>query len=365
MKILRSYLLISFIKNFLTSLGIFVILFITVDFIDRIDNILQENSSIFLIFEYFILKIPLFITLVFPISMLVSTLFTLGILAKTSELTAIRAAGISITWLSIPLFIFGLLVTGCSFLIDQTLVPYCTRRTKEIYNIDIRKKNQSGAYSQSNFWWRQEGIFFTANQFDSRTDNLYGLTKLSIDDKMRISRRIDSEKVKHLSPQLGWQMDNVTEYTFLKDADLPPLTTKYQRLPLTIKKVPVDFYDVEADPHSMSFSALKKFMYSQSKNGLPTSQYLADLYDKIAFPFLNIVIIIVVLPFTVKHSRSTAIMATTIIPSLIIGFSYYAIHSFFISLGRAEILNPIISTWFTNTIFFIGGIILLWGSDAS
>src|SRR5262245_23613213 len=131
MKILHRYILKQLLWNIFLSLLVFIFLFLIFDFFDRIDNILAEKAGILTIIEYFALKVPGTFTLVCPIAMLVGTLFTIGLLSKNSEITAMRAAGCTVWWLAAPAVITGLVVTLISLAFNETAVPAALKRVKQ------------------------------------------------------------------------------------------------------------------------------------------------------------------------------------------------------------------------------------------
>lgn len=361
MKILHRYILSQLVYNVLYSIMVFTFLFLTIDFIDRIDNVLEEGAGFLLITQYFLLKIPYFVTLVTPISMLIGTLFTVGLLSKNSELTAMRASGATVLWLMTPVLTFGIFMSFFSMCLEQVLVPHTQRRVREIYNIDIRKKDKRGGYSRNNFWWRQGNTFYSAGMFDSRSDTLHDLLILDFNKSHLLERRVDANHASFLTSALQWSMENVIVRDF-KDNVHPEQSLILADYPLLIERAPQEFYDAETDPYTMNFFALKEFITAQEANGIDTHEYLADLYNKLAFPFAAVIIPLVVLTFAMKPARSGS-MASSIVASLFIGFSYYAIQSFFIALGRAELLPPLFAAWTTNIIFLFVGLTLLSGAE--
>jgi lipopolysaccharide export system permease protein len=112
----------------------------------------------------------------------------------------------------------------------------------------------------------------------------------------------------------------------------------------------------------MSFTTLRHFIEEQQANGLSVGSYYADLYAKFSFPFICLVMPIIVLPFSLKPARSGS-MATSIVAALCIGFSYYVVHSFAIALGRAEIVPPLLAAWIANGLMGTIGMLLLNGSE--
>jgi lipopolysaccharide export system permease protein len=288
MKLIHRYLLSVLLKNLGLSLAAFTALFLIIDFFDRIDNILPETSSFLTIAEYFLYKIPVIVSLMLPVSMLVATLFTIGMLSKNSEITAMRAAGMTIGWIARPVYLTGLALSLTAILMNETLVPYATRRAREIYNLDIQKKDEAGTYSQSDFWWRTGNSFFSVRMFDSRTDTLHDLVRLDLTDTFQVVKRTDAARAEFLTESIGWSMKNVTEYRFTKG------TIEENKLqgsaPLNISSLPQDFYDVKTDPKTMSYRQLKKYIKAQAANGVSTQSLLADLYEKLSSPCLIFIV---------------------------------------------------------------------------
>lgn len=360
MKILHRYILGLLIKNFLIGLGMFVFLFLMVDFFDRLDNVLAENASLITALSYFMYKIPLMVNLMLPVALIFSTLFTFGLLSKSSEITAMRAGGLTITWLAKPLMGFGLLLSLVSLLLGEVVVPFTERRQKELYNIDIRQKDKRGGYNQTDFWWREGPNFYAADLFDSRTNTLQNLSHLEVDENWRIIRRTDAKEVDWIDPIVGWGMRDVTRMHF----DTSPLSVeKLRSLPLPVREKPSDFYEFRSDATTMSYRELRRFIKDQRRNGISTTQYLPEMHSKLAFPFVIFITGLVVLPFTLKPARSGS-MAFSSLSAIFIAFMYYAVDSFSISMGIAELLPPALAAWMANIIMGIVAFVLHLGAEA-
>ena len=364
MKILQVYILKLLLRNLVLSAIAFTLLFLLFDFFDRIDALVAEGAPTSTIFLYFVLKIPLTLNLMLPISMLVATLLTFGLLSRNSEVTAIRAAGIQISWIARPLVLTGICVSLGAIVMNETLVPYTSRRVKEIYNIDIKQKDKTGTYSQSDFWWRDGARFYAADMFDSRNNSLINLSYFDTDSELNVLGRTDSERAKPVDPVTGWDMEHVTKYHFTNNkGSLEMDSFAYPTLPLTISQRPQDFYDVRADRNSMSYFQLKAFIKKQQASGIVVNDYFADLYEKLSFPFVNLLTTLVALPFALKPARSGS-MAASVFAGLIIGFTYYAVHYFSLALGRAELWPPMLAAWMANILMGFVAIILNVGAES-
>ena len=361
MKTIHRYILRELLKNLaLCTMGL-CFLFLLLDIFDRLDNLVQEDISLWLAIRYFLFKIPPYFNLTLPVAMLAATMLTLGLLAKNSEITAMRAAGLKISWITRPILMVGLLLSLFSMLLAESVVPYCVRREKEIYNIDIREKHKSGSYSQSDFWWRSGNEFFSVAMFDSRTDTLYGLSRLELTPTFRVTKRSDAARAVWVKKGLGWTMFDVSQYLFPRNKPLE--VHRFKSMALPIPETPRDFYNTELHPDSMSFLQLKRFIRTQIANGVSTAGYYSDLYAKISFPFVVFISALVVLPFCLRTARSGS-MSVSFVAGLIIGFAYYAVHSFSLALGRAEIWPAGLAAWMANIIMLGVGVVLNIGAEA-
>lgn len=360
MKLLHRYIFSLLVKNFCVGLAMFVFLFLLVDFFDRIDNVLAEKASLWLIIQYFAFKVPLFVNLMLPVALIFATLFTFGLLSKSSEITAMRASGVTLAWLARPLLIFGFVLSLLSLLLNEVIVPITERRQKELYNIEIRRKDARGGYNQADFWWRRGSHFYTISLFNSKTKSMQDLSDFEINQDWQVIRRTDAESARWVAPGLGWNMRTVSRFHF--DGDQVK-TERFPGLPLPIPESPRDFYEFNDEPSTMSFAELREFISNQRGNGIATAQYMPELYRKLAFPFVTFITALLVLPFTLLPARSGS-MAASSLAAIFVAFTYYAVDSFSVAMGRAELLPPLLAAWSANIIMGLVAFILNAGSEA-
>ncbi len=364
MKIIHKYLLKHFLKTLGLMLAALTTLFLLFDFFEKIDKFSSATDPVVSTLSYFIFKIPYMVSIMLPLSILFSAMISIGLLAKNSELTAMRASGLKLFWLMKPIFFTTFLLSIFSLFLNETLVPWTTSQSREIYNIDVRKKDKTGGYSQENLWWRNKNEIYSADFFDSRTKRLNNISKYIINDDFKVLKRIDAEKAEWINPSLKWSMDNVKEYTFI---ETPQKTydfklSKYKSIPMLIDETPEDFYKAKKDPFSMSYFELRNFMDNQEKTGLSIKGFEADLYSKISFPFVCLVICAIAIPFALKPARSGS-LANSILAGFTIGFIYFAVHSLSVAMGRAELFPTMLSAWIANILMGLIAIILNIGAE--
>ncbi|MGZ8441876.1 MAG: LptF/LptG family permease, partial [Candidatus Binatia bacterium] len=110
--ILDRYISAGFLRVFGISLAVITGLYVTADFFERIGNLLESGAPVSTILRYFMFKAPLLISRVVGFATLFSTLFCLGLLARTQEITAIRSSGVSVQRIALPLLVLALCLSG-------------------------------------------------------------------------------------------------------------------------------------------------------------------------------------------------------------------------------------------------------------
>lgn len=355
MTILQRYLLKQFIKNSATILGILVVLFLLIDITDRLDTILTEGATFLNSITYFLYKLPNTLVLMIPLSVLGGSLFTFAMMHKNTELLAMRSSGNPVWWLSLPMFVVSIAVSIFSIVFSESVVPAAQKKMRMIYNIEIQKKDQKGVYSQNNIWWREGDTFYAANSFDSTNNTLRQVSAFRLSKEFRPRSRIIAQEGVWISKQLGWDLHDATYFIFKKNRS--PESAFHQRIPMPVKRAPKDFFDSKTETDTMSFLELRTFIAQQKLNGLPVSGFYADLYEKLAFPFVSFFIVLTSCAFAIRTVRTTN-LAITFLIGLGVAFLYFSIHSFSVALGRAELIHPFIAAWTANFILALVGFVL-------
>ena len=123
MRLLDRYLLREFLIPLGFCLSGFLVLWIAFDLFGQLRWLQEQGLSVLEIGEYYIFKSPEFLILVLPVALLLAMLYTLTNHARYNEITAIRAAGISLTRLCVPYLVVGVVSSGLLFALDEFLVP--------------------------------------------------------------------------------------------------------------------------------------------------------------------------------------------------------------------------------------------------
>jgi len=122
--VLDRYLIRELILPFLFGVGAFASIGLSVGTLfELVRQVAESGLSIAIALRVFLLRMPEFIVLAFPMSTLLASLMTYSRLSSDSELIAFRSVGISVYRLMIPTLMMSLLVTGMTFAFNESIVP--------------------------------------------------------------------------------------------------------------------------------------------------------------------------------------------------------------------------------------------------
>lgn len=347
-KIIDIYLIKAFLKSLWIILFSITTLFIVFELFDKVRVILNEDANISLLFLYIFLKTPIVISMTLPLATLIATLTSIGRLSQLSEIIAMRAGGASIYTLLKPLLVVGLLISIINLFLNCYLVPKFNNELEDLYDNKIKKRAELGISSKHQVWFRDNEKFYYINIFDSKENTLNDLSIFEMDKNFSFSARTDSKKAIWTGSMSGWNIKNATRVDIRDDKKFA--TSNFQLLTLNVTKKPGDFYELSADTNSMTYRELKRYIKKMRKNKISSTKEEIQLYNKVTQSMLPFFIILGCFSFSLIASRSGK-MFSTFVAGFSVGFAYYVLHGFSISLGNAELLPTLISS--INGIVFL------------
>jgi len=140
MNTLDKYILKKFLFTLLGAIIAWLALFIIVDMVEHLDDFLNNNASLWQIVKYYVMYIPYCMILTMPISVLISVLFGLGMMAQHNEIVAMQAAGVSLYRIIGWLLVSGFLISAAVGIGGETFVPKLNKHRLDFLRYEIKKK---------------------------------------------------------------------------------------------------------------------------------------------------------------------------------------------------------------------------------
>ena len=359
MRIIDRYMVKSFLSSFLWCLVMFVVMAVIIDIFSFIDDIVTYKIPALSITAFYVYYIPTILVQVIPMATLLSTIYILSNLNKHSEITAMKACGISLWRILTPILILGMFISVMTFIVNDRIIPTSSKvaayiRENELENMkeDSQKPkvvNNVAIYGSGN------RIIF-ARQFDAASQTLSNVIIHKHDKKENLVSKITAAKGVWVGD--GWRFEKVIRYK-INNAGIflgEPQFFSEQVIPL--KEKPRDFANKEWRSEYVSYRDLQRYIKNFSGAGAHiVNGFLVDLHYKLAFPLISLIIIVIGAPFALITTRGGVLIGIGM--SIAIGLLYYACIAISLAFGKAGVLPPLVAAWLGNVIFALLGIHLM------
>ena len=362
MKKLDIYLLRQFITILVMAILGFVSVFVIVDLIENIDKFIDNSVPIRIILLFYFYTLPWFFSIGLPMATLIAAVFSIGLMAKRNEWTAMKSSGISLYRIAIPLLISGIILSFISYELDNNLVTKGNEKVTEIEQKHMRRKTRRNTFRTNKILHdvllqKHETTHISLAKYSISGMEADNATILSIENGI-IASRIDAKKLFWNDSLLLWNISNYSIRNFDNIGEEIEVLISAKDTLININFVPGDITKQFKPPDEMNYKELTERILLLKENGVKTVRWEVARYNKVSFSLTSLIVILFGLPLAVAKQKGGLGFAAGM--SVFIIFAYYAFIKFGQSLGYKEVLDPFISAWIGNIIFSIGGIILLF-----
>lgn len=353
MPILFQYLLKLFLRNFFQVVAIFIGLFFL---IDGVENVRRFSSKINFdwgdITLLILVRLPNFLTMLLPSFALLASMMVLSTLSRQSEITVMRASGVSLYRILIPFLLGGVIIAFGHIIIQEQVVWRCNQAEQFLQNQItgrfLASKSQSGS-----FWLRSGRQVVHAAKAGPSGTELEEISVFRFDNSNRLVSRIDAESAHYENGH--WFLGNGTLYHFGDEANAEPFLHK--EWPVTLEPVQMD--RSRPEPEFLPLLQLWELMGRLKLEGVDTTGYEMTFHRKVVDPVTTITSIVLGFPFAMRLPRQGG-STRSIFFGLILGFAMFVIVDLSTALGLGNRLPPVVAAWAPELFFLgIGGFLFL------
>ncbi len=358
---LQAYVMRIFLGYFLGVLSSLLVVFVVIDYVSNAGRFSDASIADSALFYWYYL--PWIIQMVTPIVLLLSTMFTLGKLAAKSELIAMKAAGRSLRRVTLPLLIFGALFSLGMFYFGERVLPVANQLRSELTDhMREKRASASGTYRPPRDYYR--GLYYFAN-----THTLYRFedfrTSPTLATNLWRERFMEGAIIERITAaeatyeNKSWILHNVTKRSFYGDSTV---VSRFSTLVDTILKVsPSTMVTRSKKIEEMSYQELETHIENSARRGEKVTSFLADLHYKVAYPFMNFIVILLGIAISARTGRSGS--AVLLGSGILICFAYWILSQTAITFGKDGRLSPLFAAWLGNILFLSIGLFLYGKAD--
>jgi len=352
--IVDRYLIREYVTFMGIGLAVAAALFIVIDLLKTLDKYLRVKPPLMYILEHFAYRLPAALHDGLPVVMLVATIFLFLTLSRYHELTALKAAGVSLYRVSAPVLGVGLVVAIGAGLFQELALPVLNERGDEVDRVKIRGQAPRHLQSRQRLWVRSADTrFYRVELLNPGTNDLYGVTILELDREFRLTGRLDARRAHWTAG--GWELSEGAYREIGPEGKVQ--TVAFGLTALDLKEELEDFLRIQKPVSTMSFWELRDYIGQLEAAGFQIRKYLVELYSKLSFPLVNLVMVLVAIPFALQSPRGGRLFGIGL--AIVIMAGYLVVHYVALAFARADLLPPLIAAWTANVIFMGIGLSLL------
>jgi LPS export ABC transporter permease LptG/LPS export ABC transporter permease LptF len=354
--ILDRYILREFLKILGLVLISTVALFIIVDYTDLAHDIRANHIAFHTVMAYY--RFAMFQTFhwTLPISVLVGTLVTFGILSKNNEVTALKSGGVSLYRVALPIVGVAAVIAVVAYLLLDFVEPYANERADQLKN-KIRGKGPVAVQTaQQKLWFLGKNGRYIINflAYDPKGHQLSQVQVFELHPtEFRLTRRVYAESARW--DGRGWVFERGWMRSFADDGSTV-YTPIFAPVRLYYAERPADFATEVKSPEQMTFAQLRRYINTIRRSGYAAEELSVRLYQKTSWPFISVVMALIALPFAFRMGKRGALYGFGI--ALIVGIAYYLVFGVFTKFGEIGNLPAALSAWSANILFALAAIYL-------
>jgi lipopolysaccharide export system permease protein len=330
----------------------FLSLFAFFDLIHELGDLGRGNYHLREVFLFVLLSVPAHAYELFPVVVLIGSLYVLSHLASNSEFTVMRGSGMSPRNVGAALAKVGLVFVVATFVVGEWVAPAAEEAAQK-----LRLHAMSALIGQemrTGLWFKDERSFINvreARSASSLTDvRIYQFDK---NDRLQLARAAAHGEY------LGggrWKLTDVAQTEFTSEGP------RVERLPSVVwhSAVNPEMLDVLiVAPERMSAWKLYKYTEHLAGNKQKTERYEIAMWKKLFYPLAVLVMMALALPFAYIQARA-GMVGVKVFSGIMLGTFFHMMNSLFSHIGLLQNWPPVAAAAVPGAAFFLAAILMMW-----
>lgn len=361
-RILDEYVVREFLNTFLMVLCGFVLLMLVFTFFELVGDIIRNHIAITTVGLYLVNLAPSMLYSIAPLAVLIAVLVTFGVLNRNSEIIAMKATGISLYRLVIPIVSIAMILAVSLFMFDQFYLPQANRRQEALHSTIKGRPPQTFLHPEEKWIFGEPkpgepGRIFYYQFFDRDREEFANLSIFEFDPAtFSISRRIFAGRVFWDDDTGTWRFQNgwVRDFKGANQIDFREfINTSFAE----IHEEPGYFSKESLQSAEMNFEQLRSYIRDLRQSGFDTMRLRVALWHKLAYPLVAVVMAMLAIPFALSMGRRGSL--TGIAVAVGVALAYWVVDGLFGAMGNVNYLPAGVAAWAADILFGLAGGYLL------
>ena len=354
--ILNKYLLKQNLLLMMVILFSGISIYLIVDFVTRMNAIVNSGIALSVAAKYFAWKIPLIVTQIMPAIFMLAVIVQVALMYRSNEMVALETNSISFTRPAFFFIIYSVLVFTCLLVFSETLGIKGYQTTKSIWDSDIRHRQVDGA-GVDNLWFKEGRTIVNIQRAWPDRGSGTGITVYNLDGPDRITEIIKAPEFKVSSGM--WELATPV---VLKNHEFDIIHMDSLEIALETELTSFSIMASRLPYEALSLFTLGRLITQLEERGSNVEKLTTAWHSKIAYAFALVVMTILGLALTTLIKNVYALVSV----SLVIVFLYYTVYVFGVSYAEEGIIVPFLGAWLANILFGTLGIgQILWAEKGN
>jgi lipopolysaccharide export system permease protein len=303
-----------------------------------------------------------------PQAVLLATVITLAVLARDNEVIAMKAGGVGIVGITLPILGAALVVALLVLASNEHLAPIATKRMNYIFEVKVQKNAvfETGDLhidiKRKKIWFvAKDGQIWNIERFDPEKGEMGTVSIFRVDGHHSVQKRIDAKEVVWNGKR--WEFFDGFVRKFR--AGKVDSTVYFEKKIFPIEETFSDLIDHNKTFRSqeMSLRELYEEIQEMTLEGKDTLKHRIEFHQKISYPFISIVLALLAIPLSLRSSRHGGVLFCVGI-NLAMGFVFSFLYAMGVSLGYGGFFSPLFAAWGPFLLFLSLGFYLLFTLDS-
>ncbi len=330
----------------------FLALFGFFDLIRELEDLGKVEYHLRQVFTYVLLSAPTHAYELFPVVVLIGTLYVLALLGSNSEYTVMRVSGLSPRRAALTLAKIGLPLVVLTFLIGEWGAPWAEEQAQKVKMRAM--SSMIGQDLQSGLWFKDEGAFINVREA-RQTNQLSGVRIYDFNSDYRLEKITLAQRADYAGNGL-WQLTDVAQTLFTHEG---PRTEKRAQLEWRSRVNPDMLDALIVRPERMSAWALHKYTQHLEANRQRTERYEIALWKKAFYPIAALVMMALALPFAYMQARA-GMVGLKVFLGIMLGILFHMLNSLFSHIGLLQNWPPLSAAVMPSIAFLSAAILMMW-----
>lgn len=353
MRILDRYVLREFVTYLALGLTGILTIFTVVDVFEKIDVFLDHHAPLGLVARFYLFRMPEWLVQLLPIALLLATFLALGQLNKFGELTAMRTGGLSLVRVLAP--VLGVAVGAVLFtvVLNEWVTPAANRQRDRTFEEQIQGLHHEAVTERADVTYLGAGgRIYVMRLYLVRERRMHEVS-LQEFSHGELTRRIDAAEATWDGHR--WVFASGVMRTFENGQEQARI---FDRMGVNgLEETPDDFAKEALRPDEMNFLQLREYVDKLRASGARVANYLVDLHLKLAFPLINLIVVLIGAPIATRLRMQSAALGFGL--SIVISFLFYAVIRTGQAAGHSGAVSPYLAAWAGDALFGSVGLIMM------